>query len=105
MTDDETLDRPADPGEPASAMSEAEVRFAERLAEDLQRVLGVGLAIDDFQIVGDGPVTVRAVVLAEGQVREIQATGDTSLEAYQGLIRAAAELRLAAAWWRLVGPT
>jgi hypothetical protein len=88
-----------------TGMSEADARYAERLAVDLERVLGVGIAIDDLELAGKGPVTIRAALLVEGQVREIEATGETSLEAYQGLVRAAAELRLAAAWWRLVGPT
>jgi hypothetical protein len=106
-TDDESGGAPSDrdAGAAPTGMSEADARYAERLAVDLERVLGVGIAIDDLELVGEGPVTIRAALLVEGQVREIEATGETSLEAYQGLVRAAAELRLAAAWWRLVGPT
>jgi hypothetical protein len=31
-------------------VNDAETRFAERLAEDLDRVLGVGIAIDDVEL-------------------------------------------------------
>lgn len=83
-------------------MTEAEERFALRLAEDLEQVLGVGISVADLEIVGDGPVRLRATLLAEGAIRDIEADGETSLEAYRALLRAAAELRLERAFWRLV---
>jgi hypothetical protein len=50
-------------------MTDAEERFAMRLAEDLERVLGAGIGIADLEISGDGPVHVRAALLAEGNDR------------------------------------
>jgi hypothetical protein len=83
-------------------MTDAEERFAMRLAEDLERVLGAGIGIADLEISGDGPVHVRAALLAEGAIEEFEATGETSLDAYRALVQAAAELRLAKAFWRIV---
>lgn len=86
-------------------MTEAEERFAERLAEDLEQVLGQGIIVRDVEIASDGPVFIRVACLVDGQIRELEARGETMLEAYREVIRAAAELRLAAAWWQIVGPT
>lgn len=87
-------------------MTEAEERFAVRLADDLEQVLGVGIAVSDLEIQGegqgDGPVRLRATLLAEGSIRDIEADGETSLDAYRALLRVAAELRLERAYWRLV---
>lgn len=85
-------------------MNDAEARLAERLAEDLERVLGTGIAISDVELVGEGPVTIRVTCLVDGAVREIEATGETTIEAMSGIVRAAAELRLAHAFWQIVGP-
>jgi len=93
---------PADAAEPVR-MTEAEARFAARLAEDLEQVLGVGIAVADVEIEGDGPVRIRATLLAEGAVEEIDGSGENSIDAYRALVRAAAELRLAKAFWRIVG--
>jgi hypothetical protein len=87
----------------AVAMTEAEAAFAARLAVDLERVLGPGLAVADLEIAGDGPVAMRAAIFVDGMVREIEATGETSLDAYRALMVAAAELRLGAAYRRIVG--
>lgn len=86
-------------------MTEAEERFAERLAEDLEQVLGQGIIVRDVEIASDGPVFIRVACLVDGQIRELEARGETMLEAYREVIRAAAELRLASAWWQIVGPT
>lgn len=85
-------------------MTEAEARFAERLAEEVQGVLGVGIVIDDISLDGDGPVAIRATCLVDGRATELAVEGETLLEASRALIRAAAELRLTAAWNRLVAP-
>lgn len=96
-----TEDTPAPNGSPAV---DANQRFAERLAREVEGVLGVGIALDEVSLEGETPVTIRATCLVDGQLREFAGTGPTILEASRDLIRAAAELRLAAAWWRLVGP-
>lgn len=95
MTTDERVDAP---------MTEADVRFAERLAEDVQRVLGLGLVVESINSAGRGPVTLRATCLVEGRPTELEVEGETLLDASRALIRAAAELRLGAAWTRLVAP-
>lgn len=83
---------------------DANERFAQRLADELSGVLGVGIALEAVSVEGETPVTIRAHCLVDGQVREMTGTGPTILDASRDLIRAAAELRLAAAWWRIVGP-
>ncbi|HYL41661.1 MAG TPA: hypothetical protein VET90_10155 [Candidatus Binatus sp.] len=88
----------------AAEATEANERFAERLAEDLSRVLGVGIALESVTLDGQTPVMIEASGLVDGQVRELRGVGPTILEASRDLIRRAAELRLAAAWWRMIGP-
>ena len=85
-------------------MNDAETRLAERLARDLERILGTGILIEDLEIEGDGPVRVRVACLVDGRSREIQASGDSAITAISEVIRAAAELRLTAAFWQMVGP-
>jgi len=85
-------------------VNDAETRLAERLAADLERVLGTGILIEDLEIEGDGPVTIRVACLVDGTSREIEAHGGTAIEAITGIIRVAAETRLAAAFWQMVGP-
>ena len=86
-------------------MNDAEAQLAERLAEDLERVLGAGILVQDLEIAGDGPVTIRAACLVDGTVRDIEATGELAVDAMSQVIRLAAEVRLSAAFWRMVGPT
>ncbi|HYX11617.1 MAG TPA: hypothetical protein VE817_06540 [Candidatus Acidoferrum sp.] len=86
-------------------MNDAEEQFAARLAEDLERVLGVGFAIDDLELTNeDGRASVRATLLMEGRVEAIEVEGPDVLALYRPLIERAAELRLGAAFWRMVGP-
>jgi hypothetical protein len=85
-------------------MNDAEARLAERLAQDLERILGTGILIEDLEIDGEGPVTIRVACLVDGMSRELEATGDTAIEAIRDAIRLAAEIRLAAAFWQMVGP-
>lgn len=86
-------------------MSDADARFADRLAEDLERVLGEGILITELSIGRDGRVVIHLACLTDGQVREADIESDDLLDAYRDAIRAAAEIRLAAAWWQIVGPT
>jgi hypothetical protein len=85
-------------------MNDAETRLAERLAKDLERILGTGILIEDIEIEGAGPVTVHVACLVDGASREIVAEGDSAVTAISEVIRSAAELRLTAAFWQLVGP-
>jgi hypothetical protein len=88
-------------------MNDAEERFAERLAEDLERVLGVGIAIDDVQLeVGEGGrgARVTATLLLGGRVETIEAVGTNVLALYRPILERAAELRLKDAFWQMIGP-
>ena len=85
-------------------MNDAEARLAERLAADLERVLGTGILIEDLEIEGEGPVTIRVACLVDGMSRELEAHGDSAIEAITDVIRLAAETRLASAFWQMVGP-
>ena len=87
-------------------MNDAETRFSERLAEDLEHVLGAGIAVDDVELSTDGELArVRATLLVEGRVEAIDVTAPNVLALYRPLIERAAEIRLGAAFWRMVGPT
>jgi hypothetical protein len=85
-------------------MNDAEAQLAERLAADLERVLGTGIFIQDLEISGDGPVTITVACLVDGRAREIHAAGESAVDAMANVIRLAAELRLSAAFWQMVGP-
>ena len=86
-------------------MNDAEERFAGRLAEDLARVLGAGIAVDDVEIsAGDAGSGVRATLLVEGRVETIEVSGPDVVSLYRPLIERAAGLRLGAAFWRMIGP-
>jgi hypothetical protein len=86
-------------------MNDAEERFAERLAEDLDRVLGIGIAIDDVELSSaDEEAHVRATLLIEGRVETIEVSGPDVAALYRPLVERAAEVRLAAAFWRMTGP-
>lgn len=86
-------------------MNDAEERLAEALAQDLERILGTGIVIQDLEVEGDGPVTIRVACLSDGMARGIEAHGETAIEAITDVIRLAAEVRLAGAFWQMVGPT
>ena len=84
-------------------MNDAEEQLAERLAIDLERVLGTGILIEDLEIQGEGPVTINVACLVDGRSREIHAEGESAIDAMSNVIRLAAELRLAGAFWQMVG--
>lgn len=87
-------------------MNDAEAAFAARLADDLERVLGAGIAIDDIELtVGDDRAHARAVLLVEGRVEAVEVDGPDVPALYRPLVERAAEIRLGAAWWRMIGPT
>ncbi len=87
--------------EPAP-MTEAEERFAERLAVDLEPILGAAIAIGRVEIHGDGPVAVVVACVVDGRDRTIEVEADDLLEAYRRTVTSAAELRLTAAWSEVV---
>jgi len=87
-------------------MNDAEERFAARLAEDIERVLGVGIVVDDVDLtIGDGTARVVATLLIGDRVETIQAVGADVLRLYRPIVERAAEVRLASAFWQIIGPT
>ena len=94
-----------EPRVPDASAIDANECFAERLAAEVSEVLGVGIALEVVSVEGATPVTIRARCLVDGQVHDLVGAGPTILDAARELIREAAELRLAAAWWRMIGPT
>jgi hypothetical protein len=87
-------------------VNDAEARFAERLGEDLERVLGAGLAVDDIELSSAGDqASVRATLLVEGRIETVLVSAPDVLGLYRPLIERAAELRLRSAFWRMVGPS
>jgi hypothetical protein len=87
-------------------ISEADERFVERLADDLGRILGTGILIDELDLgpTEDGPARIRVLCMFDGGSEVLEAAGETRLEAYNRLIRAAAEMRLAIAARRMIAP-
>ena len=86
-------------------MNDAEERFAEKLAEELERVLGIGIAIDDVDLtVVDGEARVVATLLIGERIETIEASAPHVLSLYRPILEPAAELRLASSFWRMVGP-
>jgi hypothetical protein len=87
-------------------VNDAEEQFASRLADDLERVLGAGLAVDDIELSTSGEEShVRATILVEGRVETIEVSGPDVVSLYRPVMERAAEIRLAGAFWRMVGPT
>jgi hypothetical protein len=87
-------------------MNDAEERFAARLGEDLERVLGAGLAVDDIEMSTAGErARVRATLLVEGRMETLEVEADDIAGLYRPLMERAAELRLGAAFWRMIGPS
>jgi hypothetical protein len=86
-------------------MNDAEEQFAKRLAVDLEQVLGAGIAIDDIELALDGTMAhVRATLLIEGRIETIEADAPDVVALYRPVMERAAELRLGAAFWRMIGP-
>jgi hypothetical protein len=86
-------------------MNDAEEEFAARLADDLDRVLGIGIAIDDVDLeVAEASAHVAATLLVGERVETIEADGPDVASLYRPIVERAAELRLRSAFWRMVGP-
>ncbi|HEV8546124.1 MAG TPA: hypothetical protein VGQ64_07505 [Candidatus Limnocylindrales bacterium] len=88
-------------------MTEADELFAQRLADDLGRILGTGIFIDDLDLGADdgAPARIRVVCLFDGRSEILEAEGETRLDACAQLVRAAAKLRLAIAMRNMIAPT
>jgi hypothetical protein len=90
----------------ANETSEADERFAERLAVELEGILGTGIILEELDLgpAESSPTRIRAVALFDGRSEVLEADGDTRLEAYNRLVRAAAELRLSVAARNMIAP-
>ena len=84
-------------------MNDAESRLAQRLAVDLQQILGTRIEIVDVAIAGEGPTRITLACLAHGARHTIKSDGDSVIDATSGILTAAAELRLSTAFRELVG--
>jgi hypothetical protein len=85
--------------------TEADERFAQRLADEIARILGTGIVLADLDLgPEDGPARIRAVCLFDGRSEVLEAAGETRREACARLVRAAAELRLAVAARTMIAP-
>jgi hypothetical protein len=49
-------------------------------------------------------VTISVACLVDGTAREIHAQGESAVDAMSSVIHLAAEMRLTAAFWQMVGP-
>jgi hypothetical protein len=85
-------------------VNDAEAKLAGHLAQDLERILGTGILIEDLEIQGEGPLTISVAWLVDGRSREIHSAGESAIDAMSNVIRLAAELRLEGAFWQIVGP-
>jgi hypothetical protein len=85
-------------------VNDAETQLAARLTDDLERVLGTGILVEDLEIEAEGPVRILVACLVEGAAREFRAEGESVGDAMAGIIRRAAELRQEATFWQVVGP-
>jgi hypothetical protein len=94
-------------------LTAAEERFATRLSDDLGRILGTGILIEELDLGGTGdgddvrggPARIKVLCLFDGGAETIEAEGETADEAYGRIIGAAAEMRLAIASRRMIAPT
>jgi hypothetical protein len=87
-------------------MNEADEQFAARLADELGRILGTGIILQELDLgpTEGEPAHIRAVCLFDGRSEILEAQGETRLEAYNLLVRAAAELRLTIAARNMIAP-
>ena len=86
-------------------MNEAEEEFAETLARDLLRVLGIGIAIDRIELTVDPRgASVSATLLLGLDVETIEATGPDVQSLYRPIVERAAAFRQRATYWQTIGP-
>jgi hypothetical protein len=86
-------------------MNDAEQRFAERLAEDLGRTLGIGIAVEALEITeSDGVKHVGVSILFDGRIETVEAWAPDDASLYRLLMMRAIELWRVSAFSGLVGP-
>lgn len=87
-------------------MTDADEEFADRLVAELGRILGTGIILDELDLgpTDADPARIRAICLFDGGSDVLEATGRTRAEAYDTLVKAAADLRLALASRNMIAP-
>ena len=88
-----------------SRMTEADEQLAKWLREDLEPVLGPGIVLTNVQLATGDRAVVQLVYRVDDGSHTLEIEAPDVLEAYQRAIKAAAEVRLALAWSRIVGRT
>ena len=83
-------------------MNDAEERFAERLAEELEPVVGPALQVESVELTVGSVAHVVATLRVDARVERIEATAPDVLGCYRPLVERAAELRLGDAFRRVV---
>ena len=88
-------------------MNDADEQFANRLGEDLGRILGTGIILEELDLGEDeaSAAHIRAICLFDGRPEVLEAHGENRKEAYDGLVKAAAQLRLTLASRNMIAPT
>jgi hypothetical protein len=81
-------------------------QFADRLVAELGRILGTGIILEELDLGPSeaDPARIRAICLFDGFSEMLEADGLTRQEAYDRLVRAAADLRLALASRNMIAP-
>lgn len=89
-----------------ATFNDADERFAAQIAAELGKILGTGIVIDEIELgpTEDDPARIRVLCLFDGGAETLEASGPTTRDAYNALIRSAAELRLALASRRMIAP-
>ena len=97
--------------EQPTPIAAAEEKVAARLIDDLGRILGTGILVEELVLrdegdddVQGGRARIRVQCLFDGGIETLEAEGATNAEAYERLARAAAEMRLAIASRRMIAP-
>jgi hypothetical protein len=108
VTEQEQPAQPSGVPEPLDVppLSETDERFAERLAEDLARILGAGIIYERLELADadGGPSRIRVVCLFDGRAEVLESEAETAQAARDQIVRAAAQLRLAIATRNMIAP-
>ena len=86
-------------------MTEEEEALAERLARDLEKAFGIGIAVEGIEITErDGIKRVEVSILYDGRIETIEAWAPDDPSLYRLLMTRAAELWRVSAFSGLSGP-
>ncbi len=87
-------------------MNDPDERFVERLATDLERVFGIGVAVESISAPAEGGRTMRvaASILFNGRIETLEAWAPNEALLYQVLMSRAVEILRAEAFAGLAGP-